>query len=189
MHEAASNSDSSPAQKMTVGEAFFLSCASLCLLLSCILWSQHKQVWFDEILTWREVCDPSLWHLYHAIQHGADGGQPLFYTTAWLWAKAFGSSVLALRLYSSVAMCGALVVTWRTIRRFYGVWATAFGVLAFWGTSGLLLDQNAEARFYGLYMFAVAVTVNLYARLVTRTARAIPLASGICVLLSSGPGV
>jgi hypothetical protein len=170
LHEADSSLDSPAAQKMTAGEALFLSCASLCLLLSCILWSQYKQVWFDEILTWREVSDPSLWHLYHAIQHGADGGQPLFYTTAWLWAKAFGASVLALRLYSSAAMCGALVATWRTIRRFYGVWATAFGVLAFWGTSGLLLDQNVEARFYGLYMFAVAVTVNLYARLVTRTA-------------------
>jgi hypothetical protein len=170
LNEADSNLDSPPAQKMTVGEALFLSCASLCLLLSCILWSPHKQIWFDEILTWREVSDPSLWHLYYAIQHGADGGQPLFYTTAWLWAKAFGASVLALRLYSSVAICGALVVTWGTLRSFYGVWATAFGVLAFWGTSGLLLDQNVEARFYGLYMLAVALTVNLYARLVTRTA-------------------
>ncbi len=122
----------------------------------------------DEIFTWKEVSDRSLWHLYYAIQHGADGGQPLFYTTAWLWAKAFGAGVLTLRLYSSIAMCAALLVTWRTIRRFYGVWATAFGVLAFWGTSGVLLEQNVEARFYGLYMLAVAVTVNLYTRLVAR---------------------
>ena len=122
----------------------------------------------DEIFTWKEVSDRSLWHLYSAIQHGADGGQPLFYTTVWPWAKAFGSGVLALRLYSSVAMCAALLVTWRTIRRYYGVWATAFGVLTIWGTSGTLLEQNAEARFYGLYMLAVAVTINLYTRLVAR---------------------
>ncbi len=124
----------------------------------------------DEIFTWKEVSDRSLWHLYSAIQHGADGGQPLFYTTAWLWAKAFGTGVLTLRLYSSVAMCAALLVTWRTIRRFYGMWATAFGVLAIWGTSGVLLEQNAEARFYGLYMLAVALTVDLYTRLVARPA-------------------
>ncbi len=123
----------------------------------------------DEIFTWKEVSDPSLWHLYYAIQHGADGGQPLFYTTAWLWARAFGTGVLTLRLYSCIAMCGALLVTWKTIRRFYGVWATAFGVLAFWGTSGMLLDQNVEARFYGLYMLVVAVTVDLYTRLVARS--------------------
>ncbi len=122
----------------------------------------------DEIFTWKEVSDRSLWHLYYAIQHGADGGQPLFYTTAWLWAKAFGTGVLTLRLYSSVAMCAALLVTWRTIRRFYGLWATAFGVLVFWGTSGVLLEQNVEARFYGLYMLVVAVTVDLYTRLVAR---------------------
>jgi hypothetical protein len=124
----------------------------------------------DEIFTWKEVSDHSLLHLYYAIQHGADGGQPLFYTTAWLWAKAFGTSVLTLRLYSSVAMCTALLVSWRSIRRFYGLWATAFGVLMFWGTSNVLLEQNVEARFYGLYMLAVAVTVDLYTRLVARPA-------------------
>jgi hypothetical protein len=95
---------------------------------------------------------------------------PIFYATAWLWAKAFGTGVLTLRLYSCIAMCGALVITWRTIRRFYGMWATAFGVLAFWGTSGLLLDQNAEARFYGLFILAVAVTVDIYTRLVVQPA-------------------
>jgi hypothetical protein len=48
------------------------------------------------------------------------------------------------------------------------VWATAFGMLFFWGTSWTLLDQNVEARFYGLYMLTVAITVNVYARLVAR---------------------
>ena len=153
---------------MAAGEVLLLCCSVISLITSCILWSAHKQAWMDEIFTWKEVSDRSLWHLYYAIQHGADGGQPLFYTTAWLWAKAFGTGVLTLRLYSSVAMCGALVVTWRTIRRFYGMWATAFGVLAFWGTSGVLLEQNVEARFYGLYMLAVAITVDLYTRLVER---------------------
>jgi hypothetical protein len=124
----------------------------------------------DEILTWKEVSDPSLVHLFHAIQHGADGGMPVFYTTAWVWARTFGTGILTLRLYSCVAMCGALLITWRTIRRFYGVFATGFGVLTMWGTSALLLDQNSEARFYGLYMLAVAIAVNLYARLTTEPA-------------------
>jgi hypothetical protein len=151
---------------MTGREACLLSGAVLSLIVSCVLWSPHKQVWMDEIFTWREVSDPSLWHLYLAIQHGADGGQPLFYTTAWLWARVFGFGVVALRMYSCVAVSASLVITWLTFRRFYGVWATAFGVLAFWGTSGVLLDQNVEARFYGLYLLAVAITVNIYARLV-----------------------
>ena len=166
--EYRSNPGSPPGQKIAAGEVLLLCCSVVSLITCCILWSSRKQAWMDEIFTWKEVSDRSLWHLYSAIQHGADGGQPLFYTTVWLWAKAFGSGVLALRLYSSVAMCAALLVTWRTIRRYYGLWATAFGVLTIWGTSGTLLEQNAEARFYGLYMLAVAVTVNLYTRLVAR---------------------
>ena len=120
----------------------------------------------DEIFTWKEVSDSSLLHLFRAIQNGADGGMPVFYATAWVWARVFGSSVLALRLYSCAAMCGSLLITWSTIRRFYGMWATACGVLMMWGTSALLLYQNVEARFYGLYVLAVAITVNIYARLI-----------------------
>jgi hypothetical protein len=122
----------------------------------------------DEIFTWNEVRDRSLWHLYSAVQRGADGGMPLFYTTAWLWAKSFGSGVLSLRLYSSVAMCAALLVTWKAIRRYYSMWATAFGVLLIWGTSGTLLDQNAEGRYYGLFMLAAAVSVEMYSRLAAK---------------------
>jgi hypothetical protein len=157
-----------PERRTSVGEVLLLACSIVSLLASCVLWSSHKQPWMDEIFTWKEVSDPSLWHLYYAIQHGADGGQPLFYTTAWLWAKLFGAGALSLRLYSSVAMCGALLVTWRALRHFYGIWATGFGVLFFWGTSGVLLEQNVEARFYGLYLLCVALTVGLYTRLVDR---------------------
>jgi hypothetical protein len=179
LSELGSKLSSRPKHKMAAGEVLLLCCSVISLLTSCILWSAHKQAWMDEIFTWKEVSDRSLWHLYSAVQHGADGGQPLFYTTAWLWAKAFGNGVLTLRLYSSVAICGALLVTWTAIRRFYGVWATAFGVLAFWGTSFVLLEQNVEARFYGLYMLAVAFTVDLYTRFVTR-----PVPSRVLLVLA-----
>ncbi len=158
--------DRNPSAALT--EILLLTASAISLIVSCVLWSARKQAWMDEIFTWQEVNDRSLWHLYSAVQHGADGGQPLFYTTAWLWARTFGSGVLSLRLYSSVAMCAALFITWKTIRRFYPVWPTAFGVLLLWGTSGTLLDQNAEGRFYGLYMLTVALTVEIYARLVAR---------------------
>ena len=154
---------------MSRGEVLLLCCSVASLIASCVIWSARKQAWMDEIFTWKEVSDRSLWHLYYAIQHGADGGQPLFYTTSWLWAKAFGTTVLSLRLYSCLCMCGALLVTWRCIRRFYGLWATAFGVLSIWGSSSLLLDQNAEARFYGLFMLTVAFVIDIYLRLAARS--------------------
>ena len=157
--------DRPPTHKVSLAETLLLCCSVLSLVVACVLCSLHKQAWTDEVITWRGLSDPSLWHLYHAVQHGVDGGMPLFYTTAWLWARAFGTGVLALRFYSCVGICAALVVTWRTLRRFYGPWATAFGVLTFWGTSGLVLDQNAEARFYGLFLLTVALALNIYTRL------------------------
>ena len=157
-------------QKLPLAETLLVSCAVLSLVIACVVCSLHKQAWTDEVFTWRELSDPSLWHLYYAVQHGADGGMPLFYTTAWLWARAFGTAVLTLRMYSCVAMCAALVVTWRTLRRFYGTWATAFGILTFWGTSGLVLDENAEARFYGLFLLTVALALNISIRLMVQPA-------------------
>ena len=157
-------------QKVSLTEVLLLCCAVLSLVIACVVCSLHKQAWTDEVFTWRELSDPSLWHLYYAVQHGADGGMPLFYTTAWLWAKALGTAVLTLRMYSCVAMCAALLVTWRTLRRFYGTWATAFGVLTFWGTSGVVLDENAAARFYGLFLLTVALALNIYARLIVQPA-------------------
>ena len=162
--------DRPPTQKVSLAETLLLCCAVLSLVIACVVCSLHKQAWTDEVFTWRELSDPSLWHLYYAVQHGADGGMPLFYTTAWLWAKALGTAVLTLRMYSCVAMCAALLVTWRTLRRFYGTWATAFGVLTFWGTSGLVLDENATARFYGLFLLTVALALNIYARLIVQPA-------------------
>jgi hypothetical protein len=96
--QVATERERSSTQRVSAGEILLLCCSVVSLLLSCILWSPHKQIWMDEIFTWREVSDRSLWHLCYAIQHGADGGMPLFYTTAWLWAKAFGTGVLTLRL-------------------------------------------------------------------------------------------
>ena len=157
-------------QKVPLAETLLVGCAVLSLVIACVVCSVHKQAWTDEVFTWRDLSDPSLWHLYYAVQHGADGGMPLFYTTAWLWARAFGTGVLTLRMYSCVAMCAALVVTWRTLRRFYGTWATAFGILSFWGTSGLVLDENAEARFYGLFLLTVALTLNISTRLMVQPA-------------------
>jgi hypothetical protein len=92
------NSTSQSLHKLQVGEMLLLAGSVLSLLASCVLWSPHKQPWMDEIFTWKEATDRSLWHLYYAIQHGADGGQPLFYTTAWLWAKIFGGGALTLFL-------------------------------------------------------------------------------------------
>jgi hypothetical protein len=145
-------------------EILFQAGAVLSLLASCILWSSKKQQWVDEIYTRTEVSDPCLTHLFHALQRMGTGEMPLFYLTAWPWARLFGNGDLSLRLYSSVAMCGSMIVLWRMLRQCWPAKPVAFGVLSVWCGSSLVLGQNSEARGYGLYLLLAALAVWAYLR-------------------------
>ena len=127
------------------------------LLASCILWSLRKPMWGDEVFTWTELQDPSFQHLFGSLPRLGGGGMPLFYLTARPWAQVFGFSDLSLRLYSSLGVCGAFVVLFAALRRRLGASAaflgTAFGFFA----SLIVLDQNSEARGYGLYLLLAAL--------------------------------
>jgi hypothetical protein len=106
------------------------------------------------------VSDPSLRHMAHVLAEGADGGgAPLYFFTAWPWARVWGASELSLRLYSAAGFCVALVVLWRLLRRSCGSQATAFGILAAFFTWQPLLYQVGEARFYGLFTACVALAI------------------------------
>ena len=157
--------DTPPAASNRTPSSLTIVCALISLAASCALWSAHKMAWNDEALSWTLLTDPSLPHMLRAGFHGADGGMPLYYITAWLWRLMFGSSDLALRLYSSACVCAALFITWSTLRRSFTAWPTAVGVLVTWCTSDLLLNQNAEIRYYGLYLLTVSLAAAIYARL------------------------
>jgi hypothetical protein len=129
------------------------------LLLSCILWSLKRQMWGDEVFSHVELSDPSLAHLLSAVTRLGGAGMPLFYMTAWPWAHLFGLSDLSLRLYSSVGVCGAFLVLLLALRRFLSPSAaflgSAFGLFA----SLIVVDQNSEARGYGLWLFLCAAAI------------------------------
>lgn len=137
----------------------FPSLGVLSLLASCVLWSFKRGFWGDEVFSWIELHDSSLRHLLSAVTRLGGGGMPLFYLTAWSWAHCFGFSDVSLRLYSSAGVCGALLVLFFTLRRrvtpavaFLGA---AFGLFA----SLIVVEQNSEARGYGLYLFLAALAV------------------------------
>lgn len=129
------------------------------LLASCILWSLRKQMWGDEVFTHVELSDPSLTHLLSAVTRLGGAGMPLFYLTAWPWAHLFGFSDLSLRLYSSAGVCGALLILVLTLRRFVSPSAAFFGVAFGLFASLIVLDQNSEARGYGLWLFLCAAAI------------------------------
>ncbi len=152
------------AQPRAAGETplfrwIFPALGVLSLLASCVLWSLRKQMWGDEVFTLTELRDLSLWHLLHAVPRLGGAGMPLFYLTAWPWAHLFGFSDLSLRLYSSAGVCAAFLVLLAAMRRrvsgpaaFLGV---AFGLFA----SLIVVEQNCEARGYGLYLLLAALAI------------------------------
>lgn len=148
----------------------FPALAVCSLLGACVLWSLKKQMWADEVFTRTELSDPSLSHLLRALQHLGGGGMPLFSLTAWPWAHLFGLSDLSLRLYSCAGICLAFLVLVRVLSRRVGARAAflgaAFGLFACMP----VMEQNAEARGYGLYLLLCSLAIAQWLR-IAETAR------------------
>jgi hypothetical protein len=148
-----------------ITEGLILASSVASLIVSCLIRSARRQQWTDEIFTRTEVSDPSFRHLFSALQHTGTGGcMPLFYLTGWPWAHIFGYSDLALRLYSSLGICTALVVLWWRLRGVFRLQSVALGILGSWYASYILLSQNAEGRYYGLYLAVGALAVAAWYR-------------------------
>jgi 4-amino-4-deoxy-L-arabinose transferase-like glycosyltransferase len=142
--------------------------AACSLLISCTLISTKKLFWFDELLTVYLVNDPSFIHMLRALGDQVDTTPPLFYILAWLWAKLFGGTELPLRLFSSLGFCGALFAVWAMLRRAYSSWVSAIVVLGVFCLSHIILLQNAEARFYGLFLVVSALGCLQFVHLANR---------------------
>lgn len=131
----------------------------LSLIASCILYSLHKQEWADEVFSRIELSDRSLPHLMRALVHLGGAGMPLFSLTAWPWAHLFGLSDLSLRLYSCAGVCGAFLVFFFALRRRFTARASFLGVAFALFACSVVIDQNAEARGYGLYLLLCALAI------------------------------
>lgn len=132
------------------------------LLASCIIVSNKKFFWNDEMLSFFLIDDRSLLHMFSAWGDKFNQAPPLYFVLGWLWAKVFGSSDLSLRLFSSVTLCIAFTLVWLTLRRTYHFWAVGLGTLAVFCLSELVLYHNVEVRMYGLFAAICALGVFLF---------------------------
>lgn len=135
----------------------------LSLIASCVIESGRRYFWTDEIFSLRVLTMPELSSMLRALAGGADGAPPLYYVLGWAWVRAFGASELSLRLLSSAGFCTAVLLLWPAVRRAFGTRAAAIGLLTTFGSSQLVLYQNAEARFYGLLTALCALATTLTA--------------------------
>ena len=132
--------------------------AIVSLLAYCVITS-NRPFWFDELLTYICVTDPSLSHAVHALGDHVGGGQPPFFVLGWFWVRLFGVSPLALRLLSGLPICLAFWLLWRLLRRRCGFWPATLATAASFDLSLLVQFQMGEARFYGLFLACAALAI------------------------------
>lgn len=143
------------------------------LLVSCVVVSGKKYFWFDEMLSYYMLSDPSFRHMMQAFHDQINNTPILYFQTGWIWNHLFGSSELSLRLFSSVGVCIAFVTVWFTLRRSYPFWIASLATAAVFCSSSIILSQNAEARMYGLFLAVCAGAFAVYNRMYE--SRRIPL--------------
>ncbi len=148
------------------------------LLTSCVLGSAKKELWIDEVFTLQLITDRSLVHMMHGLANAVDGGMPLYYLLAHGWGLVFGTSLVSLRVLSSLCVCAGVLLLWNTLRRVYSAAAVSLAILATTVTSTTLLHQNVEARYYGLYFACAALVFVLHIRLTATPAPARSLVIG-----------
>jgi hypothetical protein len=132
------------------------------LLSSCIILSSKKYFWNDELYSYYLLADTSFSHMLGAFHDKINNTPIVYFVIGWCWDAVFGSSALSLRLFSSVGMCIALFLTWNTLRYSYNFISATIGTLGVFCTSQLILDQNAEARMYGLFFALFAWAFHQY---------------------------
>ncbi|MCL6260625.1 glycosyltransferase family 39 protein [Aquiflexum sp. TKW24L] len=123
---------------------------------------RKKIFWNDEIYSWFLLSDPSFLHMWEAFSDQINNTPPLYFLIGWLWAQIFGDSALSLRLFSALGIFTALVLIWFILRRYYDFWPVAIGLAMVFCTSQLIMEQNTEARMYGLYLATAALALFVY---------------------------
>ncbi len=136
--------------------------AIMSLLISCVIVSSKKFFWNDELLSFYLLNDPSLPHMLVAWSDKFNQAPPLYFILGWGWEKLFGSSELALRLFSSVTIGLACILLWIVLRRTFDFWSTTVGILSVFCLSELVLYHNVELRMYGLFALVCVLGLLQY---------------------------
>jgi hypothetical protein len=129
------------------------------LLAACWLASPKKIFWNDELYSYYLLSDPSFSHMLAAFHDKINTAPPLYFLLGWLWTRGFGSTPLSLRLFSSAGIGVATFVTWLSLRNVYGFRLASIGALTVFCSSQLILDQNIEARMYGMFLAVASLLV------------------------------
>lgn len=118
----------------------------------------YRSFWTDEIITLNSI---SLSFKDLVIERMKNGHLPVYFILLKLWAKYFGDSEFALRLFSAICYIFSSIVLLITAKRFFG---KKYGLLC--GLFYIITQRSVwaaqEARPYALTLFIIILTYLLY---------------------------
>ena len=123
----------------------------------CAARSQSRLLWADELYGYRVLGSPTIRGMLRGWYQGADGGGLLYYLLARAWVSVFGLSALTLRLFSTAGMAVAVVLNWIALRRYVSTFAAAVSIGVVYLTPAVMLWQELNGRFYGLFLASAAL--------------------------------
>lgn len=132
---------------------------SLALIINCILISSIKYAWMDEILTYYSASMPTFLSMLSFTTDSINAGNYVYFIAIWFWSKIFSTSILSLRLFSSLGVVVGMVALWATLKKIYGEKSATLATCATFAFSIIIIFQNSEARFYGAL---IALTCILF---------------------------
>lgn len=136
-------------------------------------------VWFDEAFGVYMI----RFNFFDIARYTAsDVHPPFYYWILKLWTMMFGTSELALRSMSLVAMMAAFVFVYLIVRRAFTV-RIAAGGLFMMAVSPLLIRYSEEARMYGLVSLIVASATYVFLKLLEKPTKRRWIIYGILVSL------
>jgi uncharacterized membrane protein len=122
----------------------------------------HQSLWYDEAVTAVRVLHPSLSATLSAVGH-FENTPPLYYLLEWVWTRALGTGMFALRALSAFAGVGTVAVAW-AIGRQLGSRRAAIMLTAIIATNPLFVWYSQEARSYELFVLLAAVALLYFVR-------------------------
>jgi hypothetical protein len=133
------------------------------VIARCVILARKRLLWTDELLTWYPVSG-SFGAMLASTTDTINVAPPLYFVLTWFWTFLSGSSVVAPRLFSAVAVATALLTMFAVLRRVYGVLPSVLALVVLFADSYLLI-QSAEGRFHSLLLAEVALAVLMYQRI------------------------
>lgn len=143
------------------------------LFLAGVFFAARRSMWLDEIYSYLIITQPSFSAMW-ATASDLIGTVPLYYVVGWLWTKLAGQSEAGLRLLSTLCMSGSVALIYLTIRKQFKTLAVFLGVGSAFLLSQLILVQNVEIRFYGLYLLLASIHFAIFEWLTRANSRTAP---------------